>query len=214
MADFGRDLFTGTNWAVVSGRSPDMGGPWVQHPSNPGQYYIVDNRAVCRTAGTYYISGTPDSANYRVEADIVVQTAIGQTGIAGRIATGAYTMYYAYINTNNTELVLAKWVNGSVTSLGVWFSTFSTGTTYRLALDMQGTTIRALVNGTERISVTDSSITAAGKAGMRCPSVSDRYTGKVIDNFLAFDGSTPPPPSGGGGGVSVASVVYVPGIIG
>ena len=44
-------------------------------------------------------------------------------------------------------------VNGTWTLLGSARQTLTSGTTYRLALDMTGTTIRVLVNGTQVISV-------------------------------------------------------------
>ena len=65
-------------------------------------------------------------------------------------------------------LQLYKFVAGSATQLGsnyditgVWGSD---GVSATITLDMVGTTIRALIDDVEHISVTDSDVTAAGYA--------------------------------------------------
>jgi hypothetical protein len=191
VADFAKDTFAGTDWQLIQTAGADMGGPIVPHPNEPGNFYIFENRALCRSAGTAYYSGTPASADYSVTADIVIKSSAGSTGVAGRISTTALTMYYAYIEQVTGKVVLAKKINGATTSLGVSSSTYGIGTV-SLTLDMVGTTIRALINGVAVASATDSSITAAGKAGIRAPAISDTTTGKHLDNFVATDTSTPP----------------------
>jgi hypothetical protein len=53
------------------------------------------------------------------------------------------------------------------TKLGEYVSTAVVGTNYDLKLEMQGTSIKLYLDGVERVSVTDSDITAAGRAGVR-----------------------------------------------
>lgn len=186
---FGQAAFTGVDWTTLTSTSPSMGGPWVQHPDEPGNWYLFGNRALCRTAGMVYLSATPGAADYSVSADILIKNSVGSTGVAGRISTTARTYYTAYIEQTTGIVVLAKRVSGAITSLDVSSGSYGVGT-HTLTLDMVGTTIRALIGGVEVCSVTDSSITAAGKAGIRAPVISDTTTGKHLDNFIAIDTST------------------------
>lgn len=189
MAKFAEDRYTGTDWQTINAKGADLGGPIVDHPSEDGNWYIYGNRALCRTAGLAYYTGPPSSADYSVSADILVKNSIGSTGVAGRISTTARTYYSAYIEQGTGIVVLMKRVAGAVTSLDVSAASYGIGT-HTLTLDMVGTTIRALIGGVEVCNVTDSSITAAGKAGIRAPVISDTTTGKHLDNFVATDTST------------------------
>ncbi len=199
---FVSDTFAGTNWQTINTAGADTGGPITNHPNESGNWYVYGNKALCRTAGLCYYGGTPASADYYVEATITVKSSIGSTGLAGRVSTTARTYYTAYIEQGSGYVVLAKRVNGAVTSLGVSPSTYGIGD-HVLRLDMVGTTIRALVGGVQVVSVVDASITAAGKAGIRAPVISDANTGKHLDNFTAADTS-----------VAAVGRSYVVGIVG
>jgi len=204
MVVFAQSEFTGVNWQLMKTISPTKGGPIIDHPDENGSWYIYANRGLCRTAGMSYWSGTPASADYTVQATINIKSTIGSTGVAGRISTTARTYYTAYIEQTTGKVVLAKRVAGTITSLGVSASGYGIGN-HILALDMVGTTIRALVGGVQVVTFSDTTnnITAAGKAGIRAPVISDTATGKHIDNFIATD-------------TSVASIgrSYVVGLIG
>jgi hypothetical protein len=194
MATFASATFTGTNWQDLIYTTPVQGGPWVKHPNEAGNWYLYGNRALCRSGGLNYLSGTPSSADYSVSATIHIKSSVGSTGVAGRISTTAKTYYCVYIEQGTGKLVLIKWVNGVLTRLGsVSASSYGIGD-HTLTLDMVGTTIRALIGGVEILNQTDSSITAAGKAGIRAPVISDWNIGKHLDNFVATDTSTPASP--------------------
>jgi len=188
---FASDTYSGADWQTINTAGADLGGPIVDHPNEDGNWYVYGNRALCRTAGLAYYSGTPASADYAVQATITIKSSVGSTGVAGRISTTAQTYYSAYIEQSTGKVVLAKRVNGAVTSLGVSAGSYGIGD-HVLTLDMVGTTIRALVGGVQVVSVVDSSITAAGKAGIRAPVISDTSTGKHLDTFVATDTSVAP----------------------
>jgi hypothetical protein len=190
MAIFARSYFTGTNWQTINAIGASVGGPIYDHVDEDGAWYVFENRALCRTPGMCYWMGTPASADYSVTATITIKSSIGSTGVAGRISTSARTYYTAYFENGSNQLVLAKRVSGSISTLGTSGVNHGTGT-HTLTLDMVGTTIRALIGGVQFLSVTDSAITAAGKAGIRAPVTSDTSTGKHLDNFVAEDTSTP-----------------------
>ena len=189
MAVFVQDSMTATNWSNLVSHVGQVGASWTNHPVLSGAYYMYDNRTHCGVTGAVYASGVPADANMTVECDYLVNTKdVAASGIAARMSTSAATMYYTYYL--GTELVLAKMVAGTITSLGSDVTNLMTnGNTYRLKLECIGTAIKVYVNGVEKISVTDSSITAAGRAGLRSSGASDKGTGKHIDNFLAYDTS-------------------------
>jgi len=205
MTIFASDTYGGANWITIQTSGANLGGPIIDHPDEDGAWYIYANRALCRTAGMAYYSGTPASADYAVQATINIKSTIGSTGVAGRISTTARTYYTAYIEQTTGKVVLAKRVAGTITSLGTSANSYTIGD-HTLALDMVGTTIRALVGGVQVVSVVDSSITSAGKAGIRAPVISDAATGKHLDNFVATDTSVPAPQNMGR--------AYVVGLIG
>jgi hypothetical protein len=76
--------------------------------------------------------------------------------------------------------------------LGTFGQGVATGSSYRVALDMSGSTIRLLVDGTQRISATDSTLTAAGRAGVALGSPGDNAVqsdaiGLHLDNFRVVE---------------------------
>lgn len=199
MTQYAADSFSDTNWKLVTDHSPTLGGPIVKHPTDGGNWYTVNNRALCRAPGLVYYDTTPASADYTVQATVVLFSSIGSAGVVGRVNTGQSTYYHAYINAGNDELVLVKRVAGTWTNIeskfGMGFSASASGVSYTLALEMDGTALNVYINGGLEIDNTDSAITAAGKGGIRAGIISDTYTGKHIDNFSIFDDTTPTPPA-------------------
>lgn len=126
------------------------------------------------TSGAQYTWGTdlPPSADYWVEAKFTIESnnVLERIGICGRASNSARTFYYARIRTTGSNpdcfVELYKAVSGTFTQLGSGYTISNNGDpTYTIRLDMQGSTIRVLVDSVERISVTDSAITAAGRIG-------------------------------------------------
>ncbi len=163
MAIFVSDAMTGTNWSDLHLHTGGVGATWARHPVTSGsRWYIYGNKVHCGVPGELYASGVPSSADYTVECDYTIYTDFANISIAGRMSTSAETFYYVYYLSG--QLVLASIVGGTITSLGVWVTT-------------------------QRISVVDSGITAAGRAGVYSITANDAGTGKHIDNFIATDTS-------------------------
>ena len=201
MADFATDSFTGTDGTELSAYSAN----WVRHSAGSASginAQLIGGRVRPSGSGValYYHSGSPPSADYSVVADIYEAsepTNYG-TGPVGRLDITANTMYHARhvkINAagkNGWELL--KIVAGTQTLLGAYAADdITTGTSAQVELRMTGTTIELYKRGesTPTISGTDSSITAAGKAGFRIgfnggntPSDTTLY---LLDNFAAVD---------------------------
>lgn len=135
-----------------------------------------------------YASGTPASADYDVECVVRQVTTVGQNGPAGRIDTAANTMYVARVITlaAATNVDLLKIVAGTQTQITTYIHGSSDGADITVRLSMRGTAIKVYVNGTERISVTDSDISAAGKAGVR-GNTGTSVTGYHIDSINGYD---------------------------
>lgn len=194
MSVFVSDAMSAANWTDLHTRSGELGATWTRHPTTPSsRWYIFANRVHCGVAGNMYASGVPASADYDVTCTYRIYTTVTNLnlGICVRMDTSADTYYGLYYQAG--ELVMFKRVAGVTTSLGTWISTLTGGgTDYTFKLEAIGTAIKAYVNGVERVSVTDSAITAAGRAGLRSIGINDATTGNHIDNFVATDTSTPP----------------------
>jgi hypothetical protein len=192
------DSMTGTAGATLQTRNGETAASWTKHPTSSGDAVLTPSGRV-RKNGTnlgalYYASGVPASADYTVEADIYVASTVtnDMAGVVGRLdptnVNGTY--YLVRYEQTNLAWVLYKVVNGTWTWLGQSATQNLTATsTYRLALDVTGTTIRALVDGTQVVSVTDASISAAGRAGIALgfhgsatTTITDS-TGFHMDNF-------------------------------
>jgi hypothetical protein len=113
-------------------------------------------------------------------------------GVVGRLdpANANGTYYLARYEQPSQAWMVFRVVNGTWTWLGQsGTQALAPGSTYRLALEMTGTSIRVLVDGSQVISVTDAGISAAGRGGVAMglhgtasTSVTDS-TGRHLDNF-------------------------------
>lgn len=188
-SDFVTDSLDGTNGTDLKDHSPSVGSTWIDHPhANYTSPFIFESNRVYASGGTaaYYNDATPPSADYYVQADVYAASIISaNAGPAGRIDTTADTMYLCRSN-SGTSYDLRKIVSGTSTTLGTSSNQQpSAGQTKTVKLVMTGNQISCYVNGTLEIGpITDSDITAAGRAGIRS-TVMTSTTGFHIDNFSA-----------------------------
>ena len=198
MAQFASDAFTGTTGDLLTTYSAN----WTQHPNSATTAQIASGRVRVTAGGLaslYYHSGSPANADYSVLADIheLSDPTSADAGVVGRLSTSAATFYFArhakFPSPATDAWQLFKCVAGTFTQLGSNVTdAIATGTSAQVMLRMQGTSIALYKRGeaTATISVTDSAITAAGKAGLRIfgdsPSPTDT-TLYHLDNFLAVD---------------------------
>lgn len=196
-SDFVTDTFTegGTGTVSLNTHVGEVGATWTGHPhANYGGGPLTLDVDVDRVYGTgtnaSYTSGTPPSADYYVQANFCVQTVIAQSnGIAGRMDTTADTMYLARL-VDGVNWQLRKIVAGAATTLGSTSSTGvpSAGNCATGKLTMTGDQISFSVTGSGTVigPITDSAITAAGRAGIRNNgAVATATTGIHLDNFSA-----------------------------
>lgn len=198
MATFLDDTFTISGGNVeLSTHAPETGGSWVKHPSYSDSLNIDDTQDWVTGVGgadfgLYYNTASPAAADYYVQADISVPSTVSATypGVCGRINTGANTLYEAYWDPPGGAWTLRKKVGGSITSLGTFSQNLSSGVTYVLKLELGGSTIAVYIDTVSRISVVDTDIAAAGKAGVLTYAVGP---GQHVTRVTAVD-------IGGGGG--------------
>jgi hypothetical protein len=186
------DSFTDTAGTALTAHTGEVGAGWTQYGGSSGA--VISAANALRKTGTsnvaYYSSYVPSTANYAVEADLVVKSNTSD-GVAldGRRdpTPGSGTTYDARYDGNSDAWELLKNVGGSSSMLDSAAQTLTVGATYRLRLDMSGTNIRMYVDGVLVCSAADASISAAGRAGIQLglpssPATTDT-TGMHLDNF-------------------------------
>lgn len=149
--------------------SSDLGSNWTE---DTGDAKIQGNEIETNTTGANTIAtatgGTPSGADYSVQA-VVNTNSTAHCGVVARFA-----------NTTNMYLLrMRHWWGGGALELLVLDSVGGDdtlgshvpggdigGTDYTIKLEVTGTTIKGYLNGTERISVTNSVHTATGEAGI------------------------------------------------
>lgn len=171
-----KDSYGGTSGALLQSRSGEIGATWTKQAiSGADADAVLVSGGALRKSGSSYgafytSSAVPTSANYTVSADVQLLTSVAQdqAGVLGRVDTAvANGMYYvARYEQGLGAFALAKSVNGVWTTLGTYPAALNANALYRISLDMNGSSIRLLVDGVQRIAVTDASITAAGRAGV------------------------------------------------
>lgn len=117
------------------------------------------------------------------EADIgAMNTSSGNIGVAVRCAqsTDKTSYYFAVRNFGSTKRILGKHVSDAHTTLDSDGGVPSVGQTLRI--EVSGTSLTALVNGSSVLSATDSAITS-GAGGIFSNNQSG--TGKSLDNWEA-----------------------------
>lgn len=168
--DFVNDTFTDSNNTLLENHTGETGATWTKHGSfGSGSLWIQSNRidvAVDVTNACYYASGLPPSADYEVLTQVYVSSVNDFRGPAFRVQTGADTMYTALFDGDNV-VRMYKRVAGSQTQIGISAALgWGVGELHAINLYGVGTTISVDCDSVNVISVTDSDIAAAGRAGV------------------------------------------------
>jgi type II secretory pathway pseudopilin PulG len=208
-ASVSSDTFTGNAGATLQTHAGEIASTWAKPVGTWADAVLTSTTGRIRKNGAstvqalYYSSAVPATADYAVEADVYVTAVPLPTndaiGVVGRldptVSPAAY--YSAFYELSSQKWTLAKstaaggftWIGqGNVQALAVG--------TYRLTLDMSGSTIRLLVNGVQQLSVVDATITAPGRGGVilgwNNQGTTDTDTsGMQLDNF-AMTTTIPP----------------------
>lgn len=197
------DTFTDTGGTAFTAHTPDVGGDWFAHPSSIGTPVasIASNRLAGSWGlyGAYYNDETPPSADYRVTVDVqrdgTIDTGSGG-GVFARLQTTApLDGILVRMRSNGFYLEIFDGTGGGPVATHSVSYTPATGVDYRLTLDVSGNDISVKAqrqdnsnwinsSGSEvasevnMISVTDSTVTAAGHVG-----IAGRLAIYNFDNF-------------------------------
>lgn len=215
MATFVNDTFTDTNAVLLENHTGETGATWAKITGLTGAFTINANRIYCSsvTAG-YYASGSPANADYDVTASIYFAST-GNNGtleILARQSTGAVTGYGLRLERVSSgggtiRLALMYWNAGSGTSIGTpntYTITPAAAETHTLKLTLRGTALTVLYDDTSVITATHSSISAAGKVGVRGATAYSTTTGWHVDSLTAADPITATPAFPGTGALTAA----------
>lgn len=190
---FASDAFAGTLGQELNAYSAS----WVKQTGYTENGIIGGDGQWATTGATvsyacYRNTATPADANYTVTADIVKRSAGSASpilGVTGRAAAGAQTFYWVIYTHSAGNIRLFKMVSGTQTQLGGNHSfTLTNNVPASLQLRMDGSNISAWLNGTQVIGpIADTSITAAGNAGLILLSARDVGVtdSGYIDNWAA-----------------------------
>lgn len=208
MAQIASDAFSGTEDTLLG----TYNSSW---SSQAGSAEIASNRVRASSAvnAHYYHSATPPSPDYSVQADVyVLSTAANGVSVIARNST-SFGNYYQARFLVGTGVSLFKSVASSVTQLGSTVSrSVSAGVSYPLKLVCNGSNISVWWNneGSALISVTDTSVTAAGKAGIRWSTFGGTPSdtvGLALDNFTVDELGSSLAAQATGGAVASGSAV-------
>lgn len=160
------DTFTGSNGTTLT----SYNALWVQNATQTGVMEIQSNKAVQNASpaatACYVYDQSPASADYDVSATIQTSSGSALFALVARADKTANTMYSFRWNAGNLQLY--KFVAGTATQLGTDVTQgLSLNTDYVFKISVSGTTIKGYVDGVEKISQTDSAISATGYPGIR-----------------------------------------------
>lgn len=214
MGTFVQDSFTDSDATNLSSHTGETGATWAKLTGYTGNCYIngnvLENEDGSDADAAYYASGAPASADYDVEAKYTwVSSQLCDWRICGRIDTSNGNYYSFYYRRGSNTYRLTKRVSGTTTTLAsAAGSSPNSGSWLTLRLSLNGSALEGFEGASSVLSTTDSSITAAGKAGVAATSTGVSGPRIRWDDFLATEagGDTAISPANASHGHSAGNV--------
>lgn len=197
--DFVTDTFTEASDTTLASHTGETGATWTLHPSYSGADLV--NASLDRiylntaAAAAYYASGVPPGADYYVQVDFYRLTQIGtnvslilgmdttaDTGLMLRLNdTGAAVEWEVIDRVAGSNTIL----NGGLAVSSATIPTLG-GAPVTAKMIRTGTSVTVFLNGSQDANLNCiTSLTAAGKAGVRFSGQATSTTGIHVDNFSA-----------------------------
>jgi hypothetical protein len=188
-----KDTYTGGG-PTLSTHTSDNGVAWSKKSAS---WPVITAGGALRKPGAtgyeVYSNAVPPSANYSVEADFTVATTItgNLISLVGRMDPASENYYYLSYNANDPGWNLWKTVNNVSSAVGggtsFYNSALAVGSTTRVRLEMNGTSISGWINGVRQVWGTDAGVAAVGRAGLHAWGAANHSdtSGIFIDNFVA-----------------------------
>jgi hypothetical protein len=158
--------------------STDLGAGWVEVS---GDWSIISNRLSSGNAGGTVIlraAGTLATSDHSVQVTIAATAAVSH-GVWARGNTNITSGYL--LRNDGSSWNIFSVVGGSFTSIGSYAAAAVASDVVKL--QVVGTSIKGYINGTLRISVTDTAVTTGTSVGIRAESTSSLR----FDDFTAAD---------------------------
>ena len=165
------DHFSGSTGTNLTAHPTDYGQSWLKawNTTWGAALTLTGSNATTNTTtsfngGGYYVNVTPSSWDYTVTVTCTLNTSGDECSALGRASSSVLTFYQADF-TNGQGVKLMKFVGGTATQLGTLYTGVTSGT-HTIALQMVGSQISVLVDGTQQVATqTDTSVTT-GFPGM------------------------------------------------
>lgn len=195
MPVFVQDTFTEASDVSLASHTGEIGASWTLHPQTLSGDLRID-AATDRVYSNYfattvfYASGVPAIADVTIEYDMTVVSQSGNNGVAARIDTTGYTMYFVRYNYAGDEWQLYEQIDGVATLLDLASEALTVGQTYAVEFICTDASKELWVDGILKCSHSATNdITAAGRVGVRGFNVGSSSVGIHIDNFVASTGN-------------------------
>lgn len=186
--------FTVGSDITLASYSPELGGPFVLHPSYSGSMLVnaALDRAYLNSAGAaaYYTTGAPASADYEAEVQFFRVTSISANiALLLRFSTSADTGILLRMNLDTSRFeVMDRVAGANGTSVNSSTHYPASGSSVVGKIKAVGTAITVFFGGVQDTALNfTTGITAAGRPGLRCSGPSTQTTGIHVDNFSASD---------------------------
>jgi uncharacterized protein (UPF0333 family) len=190
-----QDAFTEGSETFIEDHTPDLGTSW-SVPSQGAETWLVSskesNTANEKSGSVNAVRENTDLRNDEMNVILKVKlTAIDDPtkwgGPAGRIPSGTFdgnNMYCARLigNPDNlgADVELIKVIDGVKSSLGIYDANIAIDNWVIIKLEIRTSAKKVYINGVERISSTDNSLTGNTYAGIRA-----RTDVAIMDDFLS-----------------------------
>jgi hypothetical protein len=192
------DSFTDSDTTLVSNHTSDSGDTWVfglnQNAGSTAKIYsnvLTKDNDASANAAVYYLTGETLNNDYYVQAKIKMMSSVSSgAAIVARINTASDNYYWLRHNRDQNRWELRVTVNGTASTLNsgsaLYSDTMNAGDERVAKLEVIGTSIKAYIDGIERISATDSSH-SSGQPGIRFNGIQSQTTGYSIDDFTVVN---------------------------
>jgi mannan endo-1,4-beta-mannosidase len=189
------DAFTDTDGINATSHTGDINSTWINGINqNSGADAKIFSNVLTKdnsaNAAVIYTGATP-SNNCAVQAKIKMMTSISTgASLLARLNTASDDYYWLRHNRDLNQWQLRVTVGGIGSTLNggaaVYSDTMNAGDERIAKLEVIGTSIKAYIDGVERISATDSSH-SSGRAGIRFNGAASSTTGYSIDDFTVYN---------------------------
>jgi hypothetical protein len=202
------DRVQGTIDSLLQAHSPNVGAGWAKNPVSAADLLIATNGARHGGAGHAIYQGgdTPATADQGVSATFKVLTMTASTlGVMVRCSETLEQHYSWRMQPNSSAMLMDRFGGPGTISLANVPFTFVAGRSYRLRLEVTGSTLKGYVDDVLIATATDTAL-GTGRTGIRSyngAALADG-TGVQISDVLAYglpapatDYASDPDPTGG-----------------